>query len=250
MTLRHGTEFLASASAQLLSILLFSRLHLIPLHLDFNPGIVLTPLAGVLFGPAGVISALAAALAGDWWLDSLSALSFFQAAGLAVFAWTAQRLWDARSGVASTWGRASAFVLVSVPGALAAAAWRALGSEMTGLYPYAYIVGVAAVHHLVFCALLGPPLILCTARFECRRKNPTAFTRALVIAVGPLAAAFLGVGVSQRVYGIGAFEPFALGLHAGPWVPAVVIPLLFLHLAALAGADRLWPNRWSNTRLD
>ncbi|MBU1909609.1 MAG: hypothetical protein KJ726_06160, partial [Verrucomicrobia bacterium] len=213
---RVWTHFLAAAAAQLLALLLFSRLQLIPHHLDFNPGIVLTPLAGILFGPAGVWSAMAAALAGNWLLGTLSGLSIFQGAGLAVFAWTAWRLWDTVSESGASWGRAAFFVLICVPGALAAAAWHALGSEMLRLYPYAYIVSVAAAHHLVFCALLGPPLILFTARFECPRAPPTNPSRALVIAGSAMAAAFLGVGVSRRVYGIGPFEPFVLGLHAGP----------------------------------
>lgn len=230
--------FLAATLAQLLSTLLFSRLHLIPLHLDFNPGIVLTPLAGVLFGAIGVWSALAASLAADWLLGTLGAVSLFQAVGLATFAWTAWRLWDAAPEPEASWGRAVFFVMVCVPGALAAAAWRALGSELLGFYPYAYIVGVAAAHHLVFCVLLGPPLLMAALRFEQPRPAPTSLRRAGLIAGGAVAAVLAGVGISRSVYGIGPFEPFVIGLRAGRWVPAVVIPLLLLNLVALARADR------------
>ncbi|HOW98123.1 MAG TPA: hypothetical protein P5567_09405 [Kiritimatiellia bacterium] len=244
MTLRPWLNFAASALAQLLVALLFSRLHLIPLHLDFNPGIVLTPLAGILFGAAGVWSALAASLGADWLLGTLGAVSLFQAAGMTAFAWTAWRLWDAAPEPEASWGRAVFFVTVCVPGALASAAWRALGSELLGLYPYAYIVGVAAVHHMVFCILLGPPLLMAALRFEEPRPAPTSLRRAAAIAGGAVAAALLGVGISRSVYGIGPFEPFVLGLRAGRWVPAAVIPLLLFQLAALAGArGPLWRGR-------
>ncbi|MBP7829112.1 MAG: hypothetical protein KA248_04260 [Kiritimatiellae bacterium] len=241
MTLRPYSSFAACTLAQLLSAILFSRLHLIPLHLDFNPGIVLTPLAGILFGAAGVWSALAASLAADWLLGALGAVSLFQAAGMGAFAWTAWRLWDAAPEPEASWGRAVFFVTVCVPGALAAAAWRALGSELLGLYPYAYIVGVAAVHHLVFCVLLGPPLLMAALRFEQPRPAPTSLRRAGLIAGGAVAAVLVGVGISRSVYGIGPFEPFVLGLRAGRWVPAVVLPMLLLQLAALAGVR--WPCR-------
>ena len=99
-----------------------------------------------------------------------------------------------------------------------------------------------SVHHLVFCALLGPPLVLFTARFEMRRSEPTSVPRALVVAGSATAAVFFGLLVSRRVYGIGPFEPFVLGLRAGPWVPAVVIPILLLHLAVLAGP---WRRTWT-----
>lgn len=241
MTLRPYSSFAACTLAQLLPTLLFSRLHLIPHHLDFNPGVVLTPLAGVLFGPAGVWSALAASLGADWILGTLGAGSLFPAAGMTVFAWTVWRLWDAVVESGASWGRAAFFVLACVPGSLAAAAWRALGSEMLGLYPYAYIVGVAAVHHMVFCTLLGPPLFMAAARFEHPRAGRTTLLRAGVAVGGAVAAVLLGVGISRSVYGIGPFEPFVLGLRAGRWVPAAVIPLLVLQLAALAG----FPKRFS-----
>ena len=249
MTLRPWLNFAAATLAQMASILLFSRLHLIPLHLDFNPGIVLTPLAGILFGAAGAWSALAASLGADWLLGAPGTVSLFQAAGMTVFAWTAWRLWDAAPEPETAWGRAVFFVLICVPAALSAAAWRALGSEMLGLYPYAYIVGVAAVHHLVFCILLGPPLLIGWPHCGQARANTTSLRRVGLIAGGAVAAVLLGVGISRSVYGIGPFEPFVLGLRAGRGVPAVVIPLLLIQCAALTGYAIRPNNRSKPSRM-
>ena len=60
----------------ILARLPFLPMQLIPRHLDFQPGIVLVPLAAVFFGPAGVWGSLAASLLGDKLFGQWNALSW------------------------------------------------------------------------------------------------------------------------------------------------------------------------------
>jgi hypothetical protein len=223
----------------------FARFQMIPHHLDFNPGAVLAPLSGVFFGPAGAWGSMAASLVADKLLGQWNGLSLFRALSFFFFALTAQKLWDfLLLGVRptppeATWTSALRYVFVSWVGALTAAAWQALGSELLRAYPFAYIFSLLTLSHLVFCSLLGVPLYLVMAREwvpffgEWRGvmageldDGGTTSRNAALILIGAIGAPGAGLFISRAVYHIGMFQPFVLGAYTGFLVPLVVIPFL------------------------
>lgn len=223
----------------------FARFQMIPHHLDFNPGAVLVPLSGVFFGPAGAWGSMAASLAADKLLGQWNGLALFRALSFFFFALTAQRLWDFSllegrpAAPEATGASALRYVFISWAGALLAATWQALGSELLRVYPFAYIFSLLTLSHVVFCSLLGVPLYLVMAREwvaffgEWRGvmggeldDGTTALRSASLLLVGAVGAPAAGLFISRAVYHVGTFQPFVLGAYTGFLVPLTVIPLL------------------------
>jgi len=236
----------------ILARLPFLPMQLIPRHLDFQPGIVLVPLAAVFFGPAGVWGSLAASLLGDKLFGQWNALSWYRAASFFFFALGTMRLWDTSirrdaspPEPGRSWVMALRFTFVAMPGCFAAAAWRAIGSEVLRAYPFAYIVSLLVLNNLLFCALLGSALYeLVAGSWVARLGNwrevvgpedegRTSVFNGLLIVAASLGACVAGLCVSKAVYHIGPLQPFMLGTSTGPGVPWVVIPLLLAHAWAV-----------------
>ena len=240
----------------ILARLPFLPMQLIPRHLDFQPGIVLVPLAAVFFGPAGVWGSLAASLLGDKLFGQWNALSWYRAASFFFFALGTMRLWDA--GIrrdapppepGRSWVMALRFTFVAMPGCFAAAAWRAIGSEMLRAYPFAYIVSLLVLNNLLFCTLLGSALYELLAGSRLARSGDwravmrvedegrASVFNALLIVATSLGACVAGLYISKVVYHMGPLQPFMLGTSTGPGVAWVVIPLLLVHAWAVFRQD-------------
>ena len=84
-------------TASILGILVrvpFIPVPIIPYCLEFHPGIVLVPLFGVFWGPAGAFGVLVASLGGDLLFKQWDTISWYRALGLFFFALSAKRLWE------------------------------------------------------------------------------------------------------------------------------------------------------------
>ena len=78
--------------AGVLARLPFAQVPIIPHYLDFHPGVVLVPLAGVFFGPAGAWGSLVASIIGDRLMGPWGAITLFRALGFFAFALSAQKM--------------------------------------------------------------------------------------------------------------------------------------------------------------
>ena len=231
----------------------FAHFQIIPHYLDFHPGVILVPLAGVFFGPAGAWGSLAASLIGDWLVGPWGAISVFRALGLFFFALSAQKMWNfsfwfevGHLKPAHSWNHTARFILVSWAGCVLAAAWQGLGSELLRLYPFIYVASLLALNNILFTALLGLPLYrlmagLWVPRFGTWEEamgadagpGSPSLRNVLFIAGGAVAAWAGGFYVSELAYHVGPLVPFALGAHTGILVPLTVIPMLILNAAGL-----------------
>ncbi len=246
--------FVATTLLLLLVRLVFFPAKILPYTLDFNPGIVLIPLTGVFWGPAGAWGSAAAALAGDAAIGLWGPLSWFRAIGWFLFALTAKRLWDAypfgldalKAHHHPRWRRTIRFLVISWPGACVCAAWTALGTEMLKLYPFSYSVALLLVHHLVFTTLLGLALYRVFAREvvphfgtwrhilpERLQVRAAPFAGAVMMTAGAFGSCIIGIWASATYYQVGVFHLAPLGTVAGPLVPVFVVLFLLLHLAGL-----------------
>ncbi len=231
----------------------FAHFQIIPHYLDFHPGVVLVPLSGVFFGPAGAWGSFAASLIGDRLMGPWGAISIFRALGFFFFALSAQKMWNFSFWLEvghlkplHTWSHTARFILVSWPGCVLAAAWQGLGSEMLRLYPFTYVASLLALNNLLFCTLLGLPLYrlmagLWVPRFgtwnEALGKNAgpgsPSIRNLIFIAGGAVLSLLGGFYISGLAYHIGPLEPFALGASTGILVPLVVIPMLIVNAAGV-----------------
>ncbi len=226
----------------------FIRVQLIPHYLDFHPGIVLVPLAGLFFGPAGAWGALAGSLLGDRLFGPWNGAVLYRALGAFLFALGTQRLWTFSfhpegdpPQATDTWNRTLRFVLVAWAGCFVAAAWQALGMEVRRMYPFAYVVSLLALNNLLFCALLGVPLYQVMVREWIPHfgtwqgvmgipESEGRITRrnALFIFIGSVGACLAGLYVSSLFYRVGPLQPFVLGSTTGIGVTLMVVPFLLL----------------------
>ena len=249
--------FAVTMVVQMLARLSFLPVQMIPRHLDFQPGIILVPLSAVFFGPAGVWGSLAASLLGDKLFGQWNALSWYRAASFFFFALGTMRLWDVAfrrdappPELSRTWVMALRFTFVAWPGCFLAAAWRAIGSELSRAYPFAYIVSLLVLNNLLFCTLFGSVFYELmagswVARFGDWRAamgvaeagGRTSVFNGLLIAAASLGACVAGLYVSSAVYHIGPLQPFMLGASTGRGVPGVVLPLLLVQAWAVLRRD-------------
>ena len=228
---------------------------IIPHYLDFHPGVILVPLAGVFFGPAGAWGSLVASLVGDRLMGPWGAISIFRALGFFFFALSAQKMWNfsfwfevGHMKPSRSWSHTARFILISWPGCALAAAWQGLGSELLRLYPFTYVASLLTLNNIMFCTLLGLPLYRLMAGLWVPRfgtwdealgadagPGSPSLRNVIFIAAGAVAALLTGFYISELVYHIGPLEPFTLGTHTGILVPLVVIPMLIVNAAGVWG---------------
>jgi hypothetical protein len=240
--------FFLTVLVQLLFRFPFLRAQMIPHHLDFQPGVVLVPLAAVFFGPAGVWGALVASLVGDKLFGQWNLLSWYRAAGFFFFALGTMRLWDftfrrdaPAADLSRSWFLALRFTFVSWSGCFLAASWRAMGSELARAYPFAYIVSLLVLNNLLFCTLLGAAFYRLMAGYWVPRfggwreampggdePQRTSLLNAFFIVAGGVGSCLAGLLVSNAFYNVGPLQPFVLGSATGVLVPVTVIPFLLV----------------------
>ena len=241
-------------AAGVLADLPFSRLQIIPHHLDFNPGVFVAPLSGVCFGPAGAIGSAAAVVLGDRLQAQLGWLSVFHATGAFLFALSARRLWRFAAHrdrePAESWMHTLNFVLASWLACCVSAAWQGFGSEALRLYPFAYTATLALLQGIIFCTVLGAPAYRLMARWWVPRYGvwgdrgedsgdvPQLRSVALV-ALGGAGALLTGLFISQAVHHVKPFsQPFVVGMRTGILVPVAVLPFLLAGMAGLIQRKR------------
>lgn len=249
--------FLLTTGLLLLVRLPFVKAAMIPYYLEFQPGIVVVPLAGVFWGPAGALGVLTASLAGDWLLGMWGPLSAFRAVGLFIYAYSANRLWDfsethvgKRGGLTPHWGQTLRFLYVSWPGCCAAASWPALGADILRLYPFPYFVFLLLLNNLVFTTMLGPAFYRILARelvphFGCWREvmkehpSPVLSVRGAWLHVtGCAGACVAGILLGGSVYRMWPDQAFVIGTSTGSLLVALVLPLMLLQVVGLLLARR------------
>ncbi len=245
---------LLTAVMILIARLPFFLVPIVPYHLDFNPGVALIPLSGVFFGPAGAWGAALATGTGDLLYGIGSVMTPFRVIGSFLFALASKKLWslcltrsDLVPEMIPTWRRTMRYMVVLAPGCFIDAAWNGFGSAVNGLYPFTYIAGIVLVHHLLFCAVLGPVLY----RFFARELVPNfghwrmimhgeeqgfrlAFHNGAIIfiaAIGGWLAPFL---VSGLVYGVWPFRHYYIGTIVAPQVYLAALPFLLAQIYTLA----------------
>jgi hypothetical protein len=165
-------------------------------------------------------------------------ISWFKAIGEGLFALSSGRLWLVANGAddeSLSWTQSLKFVVTTWPGCLSAAAWTALGSEVLRVYPFAYVVSLLGLSHLLYCTVLGLPLYRVMVRQWARRwgsaegigqKRPSGVSISLVV-LGSLGAVCGGLMISQMVYKLGLWQPFMIGTTTG-WVVSAVVVLFLL----------------------
>lgn len=245
--------FFLTAVLELLVRLPFAKFQMIPHYLDFHPGVVLVPLAGIFFGPAGAWGSLAASLLGDRLLGLWGMASAFRAAGFFLFALSARRLWDfswrsdsVAAAMDPIWSRTGRFMLAAWPGCFIAASWQGLGSEVLRSYPFSYVASLLVMNNLLFCTLLGLPLYRLVARYGIPRfgtwretmglggvSSPTTPLDAFFVAAGGLGACMIGWYAGRLFYHVGPMQPMVLGSYCGILVPVCVVPFLILQIVGL-----------------
>ena len=244
--------FLLTLALFLLARSPFFKVPLIPYYLEFMPAIVIVPIAGVFWGPAGALGVAAGSLAGDALFGFWGVLSPYRALSLFLYAYSAKQLWDysmtrlgRRGGLDPNWGQTLRFVLVSWPGCFAAATWTGMGADMFRLYPLPYIASLLVVNNLLFVTLLGPAFYRILARelvphFGCWRDvmgdeamTPMTGRGASIHLVGSVGGWVLGILVAGVVYGLWPTQAAVLGSTAGPGVKAVVLPFLLMQVVGL-----------------
>ncbi len=236
----------------------FAHVPAIPHYLCFNPGVVVIPLAGLFLGPAGAWAAVAGTLAGDWASGFWGPLTPWRAGGAMAWAFTTQQLWDL------SWlpgccgpehrarpGQTIRFIMAAIPGALVAAAWPALGSDVHHLYAYPYYFGILAVHNMVFTLLPGLALYRILAREIAPgpagwrkamgirdHEALVSLPRGLILFATAAGAPVAGVIIGAAAGGWRPFVPGVIGTSCGPSLVWPLAALLALHGLAL-----LWPSR-------
>ena len=231
----------------------FAHFQIIPHYLDFHPGVVLVPLVGVFFGPAGAWGSLVASIIGDRLMGPWGAITLFRALGFFAFALSAQKMWNFSFWFevgylkpAHNWNHTARFIFISWIGSALAAAWQGLGSEWLRLYPFTYVASLLLLNNILFCTLLGLPFYRLMSGMWVPRfgtwdealgtsagPGSPSLRNVLLIGGGGVAALAAGFYISQWVYHVNLFQPFTLGAYSGTVVPLAVIPLLIANAAGL-----------------
>lgn len=245
--------FAATVVLGILARLPFAHFQIIPHYLDFHPGVILVPLAGVFFGPAGAWGSFAASLIGDRLMGPWGVTSIFRALGFFFFALSVQKMWNfsfwfevGHVKPTRAWNHTARFILISWLGSAVAASWQGLGSELFRLYPFIYVASLLMLNNMLFCTLFGLPLYRLMAGLWIPRFGTWAealgadagpgspsFRNVIFIAAGGVAALLTGFYISELVYHVSPLQPFTLGAYTGIFVPLVVIPMLIVNAAGL-----------------
>lgn len=254
--------FIAAFLLFLLARLPFIKAPLLYGYVEFQPGIVLVPLLGVFWGPAGALGIALASVVGDLLFGYGGSLVFYRMFGLFLYAMSAKKLWDyfsmrdaAHPGIRPTWKQISRFMMASLPGAFLAAGWFAFGNHMVRSYPFSYVLMLVLANNLLFLLVLGPAFFHALARelvphFGCWRevmKNsgvlpPIGIRGATLSFVGSFGAVTAGFLVGTNVYGHWPLDNFLegkwfLASSSGPLLTWAVWPFLLMQVLAI-----LWPE--------
>jgi energy-coupling factor transport system substrate-specific component len=249
--------FLAAIVLYLLARWPFMKASIIPFYLEFRPAIVIVPLVGVFWGPAGALGAMVGSLAGDALFGYWDALSLFRAAGHLLFAYSAKMLWDFSLSssfpgpdLTPRWGRTFRFLLVCWPGCFLAAAWPAWGADILQVYPFTYICSLLLMNNLIFCTLLGLALYRIVARelvpwfgtwhsvMEKEIVSRLSLAGAACQVTGCIGAVAAGLLASGLIYRMWPTGPFIHGTSSGPLLTVLVLPFLLLQIASLFMTQR------------
>lgn len=229
----------------------FLLIHYVPYHLPFEPWVALIPLLGVLWGAPAVLAVGVATGLGDWMGGIRGVLPVCHTVGMMTWAWSARTLWYARvtrdaamepPSVSVTWSAAFYFLVISLPGAVAASAWTALGADIGRNYPYSYAAFITICNHLFFLLIFGVvlyracereivPRFGCWDQFATTHRHPSSLGLILQVA-GAAGAWGIGYIVSVRL-GYPARGPAVMGDTAGLRLLPGVIPFLILFTIGL-----------------
>lgn len=201
----------------------FAGMQIIPFAVEFHPGFVLAPAAGVFGGPAGVAGVLLGSLLGDYLAGFWGPVTGWRAAGQVFAALSAHVLWW--GGAAGKEERAAPplrdmlrFAWAGTPGAVAAAAWVALGADVAHLYPFDGVATPLLLNNLFFLVLFAPAVI----DFYLRHGLPAFGNWATVMGVD---TSLGGSRAGRILVWAGALGAYLLGLVTGgaqPGGPAVL----------------------------
>ena len=221
----------------------FRHVEIVPEAVEFFPGIVLIPAAGILCGPAGVLGVAAGSLVTDAVFGTWGVAALIRAVAFAIGALIAERLWHGRSRPGR--GRLVRFVLIGCAACLSVAAWQSLAGTWSGLYPFGYLVVLHLANHLLFICLFAP-LVL---RFAEAYWLPSvggwrsAMDSEVVSADSPTWSAVLlwAGGAVACLYGCLAggwvYDAWptsaVIGTRTGAWVTVPVTCLLLVQLVGL-----------------
>jgi len=245
--------FLITTTVYLAGRLLFGGVHMIPYFAELQPAIVVVPIAGAFWGPAGIWGCFVAMLLGDLVMGMWGPLTPFRCIGVTLFALSCQRLWSCWPSADATtpemlpiWRRTFRFLCATAPGCFIAATWPATAAETLKYYPFPYFSSLLLLNNLFFCALLGPALY----RFMAREIVPYFGTwhdimqpddeathmhggRAALVVLAALGAYIAGVFAAGLFYGVWPTRATVFGLASGAAVPLFIVPFLILQVAGL-----------------
>jgi len=229
----------------------------VPHYIDFNPGIVIVPLAAVFWGPAGVLGCLAGTLLGDGLFGMWSEFTIFRAIGVVCFAASAQRLWQTdglrkkhasqhSADVSSTFH----FICISIPGCFLASTWAGWGSEFLGLYPFPYFASIVLLNNLLYVVLLGAVCYPLFVRKFITDENtwdaimgaeatasPLSAKATVCLWGGAIGAYVAGCFAAWLFYQTTPFKYYILGTTAGLGLLVIITPFMLLQIAALFSAS-------------
>lgn len=248
---------MATILALVLVRLPFRGLYLVPYVVDMNPGFLLIPIAGMYFGPAGVLGAVLAAPIGDALCGMWGSLTPVRMLACGLTALLAERLWyghQEEGPEADAWlarhGRVR-MMLVGLPVCFCFAGWIALVGALLRLYPFAYLFCLHLGSTLVFYMLFAPaahaliqhewaPTFGTWRTVMADRITPGAqpFLGDVLIWVGGIAAGAVGLLASGLGYGIWPWPIPHLGLRAGIWVWIPVGLGLLVQVVGLVWRER------------
>ncbi len=253
-----ATTFLALVLVRLL----FRGLYLVPYVVDMNPGFILIPLAGMYFGPAGVLGVVLATPVGDALCGMWGSLTPVRMLAFGLTALLAERLWyghqEEEGPEADAWmarhGRAR-ILLIGLPVCLCTSGWLALAGAMLRLYPFAYLFCLHFLSTLVFYLLFAPAAHALirhewapnfgtwrTVMANVITPGSRPFLGDVLIWSGGMAAAVVGLLASGLGYGIWPLPIPHLGLRAGIWVWIPVGLALLVQWVGLCWRDRGLPK--------
>lgn len=237
--------FLLVGTALVLVRIPFRHVDIVPGAVEFFPGIVLVPAAGIFCGPAGVLGVAAGSLATDVLFGAWGLAALIRAVAFALGALIAERLWHDRSRPDR--GRLAPFVLIGCAVSFSVAAWQSLAGTWSELYPIGYLVILHLANHILFTCLFAPLVVRSAEAYwlpsvgawrsvmdgEFIGAEPPAWSASLLWA-GGVAACLYACLAGGWVYGVWPTAA-AVGTRTGAWV---TVPVTCLLLAQLAGLYR------------
>ena len=144
----------------------FKNLALLPGFTSLRPANALPVVFGLMFGPAAAWGSMLGNLAGDFLGGTFSAASYPGAVANFFTAFIVYRLWGNLGGLSTgklpdlaTSDQFPEYLVVSFTAGSLTAAIIGLGTEITGLIPFAIIVVTIVFNNTLAELFLGPPLL-------------------------------------------------------------------------------------------